>query len=154
MGSRRSASRRYWGRLLLHESDGNQVTERDVVGEPDVRSAYTAASFGAQGAAQVQAKEAVVQAGRTIPVRFRVVRADGTLVVDQSVRVDLVDAGGATVAGPQLFATTPDSGVVVQGDVYHANLSTRGVAPGHYTLRASFASPTLVGSLELPLTLR
>ncbi len=86
------------------------------------------------------------QAGRTIPVRFAVRRADGTLVEDVSVTVALLDGAGRAVAGPIAFGKTPADGIVFEGPQgYHGNLSTRGVAAGSYVLRARFDSPTLVG---------
>lgn len=95
------------------------------------------------------------QAGRTIPVRFAVRRADGSLVDDASVNVTLLDAAGGVAAGPLLAAQTPAGGVVFDSTVgYHGNLSTKGLTPGSYTLRVRFDSPSLVGDLLLGIDLR
>lgn len=96
----------------------------------------------------------VENAGRTLPVRFTVVRGDGTFVTDSSVAVELVDGQGNVVVGPFTLGTTPDAGIVVQNDAYHVNLRTKGAAPGRYRIRARFDSAQLLGMLELPLTLR
>lgn len=93
-------------------------------------------------------------AGRTIPVRFVVRRADGTAVVDESVVVDLTDADGRPVVAPLTLSGTPAGGVVVQNGTYHADLGTKGLAPGAYVVRARFGSAQLTGELQLAVTLQ
>ena len=94
-------------------------------------------------------------AGRTIPVRFMVQRADGTLVDDASVAISLLDESENTVVGPLVFGNTPAGGVVFhETSGYHSNLSTAGVVAGRYLLRARFNSATLVGDLTLGIDLQ
>lgn len=93
-------------------------------------------------------------AGRTIPVRFVVRRADGTAVVDESIVVDLTDTDGRSVVAPLTLSGTPAGGVVVQNGTYHADLRTAGLATGAYVVRARFGSPQLTGELRLPITLQ
>lgn len=92
-------------------------------------------------------------AGRTIPVRFTVTAPDGSFVLDQSVRVELLDADGNTVCGPYLWSTTPSTGVTVSDGAYIAQLDTTNTVPGVYTIRASFSSGTLTGSSTRTLAL-
>ena len=91
--------------------------------------------------------------GRTVPVHFTVTAPDGSFVLDQSVRVELLDANGTVVAGPLLWSSTPSSGVTVSDGVYLANLDTSKDAAADYTLRVSFSSPTLTGSFTRTLSL-
>jgi hypothetical protein len=42
--------------------------------------------------------------------------------------------------------------VTWNGSMYHVNVDTRGFAPGNYTLRVSFSSPTLTGSFTKQTT--
>ncbi|MBI2773448.1 MAG: hypothetical protein HYX56_03015 [Chloroflexi bacterium] len=95
-----------------------------------------------------------LSAGRTIPVRFAVRRADGSPVRDESVTVDLTDATGRPVVAPLTMGTTPAKGVVFRDGVYQADLGTKGVAPGAYLLRVRFDSSRLVGQLALGITLQ
>jgi hypothetical protein len=46
-----------------------------------------------------------------------------------------------------------DRGYAITGAVYHVDLPTNGLAPGAYTLRVHFNSPSLAGELDLPVTL-
>jgi hypothetical protein len=88
-----------------------------------------------------------------VPVHFTVTAPDGSFVVDQSVRVELLDANGTVVAGPLLWSSTPSSGVTASDGVYLANLDTSKDAAADYTLRVSFSSPTLTGSFTRTLSL-
>jgi hypothetical protein len=90
--------------------------------------------------------------GRLLPVRFSVLRADGTPVLDTTVRVDVVDASGAVVVG-YIYGSNPSGSISWNGADYHVNVDTRGFAPGDYTLRVSFSSPTLTGSFTKQTTL-
>jgi hypothetical protein len=89
--------------------------------------------------------------GRLLPVKFSVLRADGTPVFDSTVRVDVLDASGAVVAG-YLYGASPSGSVAWNGNDYHVNVDTRGFAPGDYTLRVSFSSPTMTGSFTKQTT--
>jgi hypothetical protein len=64
------------------------------------------------------------------------------------VRVEVLDASGAAVAG-YIYGVNPSGAVNWNGAEYHVNVDTRGFAPGDYTLRVSFSSPTLTGSFTL-----
>ncbi|HUG04981.1 MAG TPA: PKD domain-containing protein, partial [Candidatus Limnocylindria bacterium] len=87
--------------------------------------------------------------GRNMPVKFRVLGPDGSLVFDSSVRVDVVDASGAVVAGPYFYGDQPSRSVTWNGDYYHVNVDTRGLGPDLYLLRVQFSSPTLTGEFTL-----
>jgi hypothetical protein len=89
--------------------------------------------------------------GRLLPVRFSVLRADGSPVFDSSVRVDVLDASGAVVSG-YIYGVNPSGSVNWNGTDYHVNVDTRGFAPGDYTLRVSFSSQTLTGSFTKQTT--
>ncbi|MDP9281932.1 MAG: PKD domain-containing protein, partial [Chloroflexota bacterium] len=89
--------------------------------------------------------------GRLMPVRFSVLRADGSPALDTSVRVDVLDASGAVVVG-YIYGASPSGSVVWNGTDYHVNVDTRGFAPGDYTLRVSFSSSTLTGSFSKETT--
>jgi len=88
---------------------------------------------------------------RLIPVKFSVLRADGVPVVDTTVRVDVLDASGAVVVG-YLYGASPSGSVIWNGSDYHVNVDTRGFAPGDYTLRVSFSSPTMSGEFTKQTT--
>ena len=92
-------------------------------------------------------------AGRTVPVRFSVTAPDGSFVLDQSVRVELLDADGNTVSGPYLWSTTPSAGVTANDGAYVVTLDTTKASAGGYTLRVSFSSATLTGSFTRTLSL-
>ena len=89
--------------------------------------------------------------GRLMPVKFSVLRADGTPVFDSTVRVEVLDASGAVVAS-YLYGASPSGSVAWNGNDYHVNVDTRGFAPGDYTLRVSFSSPTMTGSFTKQTT--
>jgi len=89
--------------------------------------------------------------GRLLPVKFSVLRADGTPVFDSTVRVDVLDASGAVLTG-YIYSANPTGSVTWNGSAYHVNVDTRGFAPGDYTLRVSFSSPTLSGSFSKQAT--
>lgn len=91
--------------------------------------------------------------GQAIPVKFSVATAAGTFVADASVLVDLLDSAGKVVTGPVGYSQSPAQGVTIQDGKYHVDLSTDGLAPGTYTVRVRFNSPTLVGTLSLPISL-
>ncbi len=90
--------------------------------------------------------------GRNLPVKFTVRGPDGSFVLDQSIRVDVVDAAGNVVVGPYLFGDQPSRSVTVSGDSYHVNVDTRDLAPGTYWLRVRFSSSTLTGEFTLGTT--
>ena len=90
--------------------------------------------------------------GRNQPAKFTVHAPDGTFVLDQSVRVDVVDAYGNVVLGPYVFGEQPSRAITTSGDAYHVNVDTRGFAPGSYRLRVRFASATLMGEFSLSST--
>ena len=89
--------------------------------------------------------------GRLLPVKFSVLRADGTPVFDSTVRVDVLDASGTVVSG-YMYSANPTGSVSWGNNGYHVNVDTRGFAPGTYTLRVSFSSPTLTGSFTKQTT--
>lgn len=89
--------------------------------------------------------------GRLMPVKFSVLRGDGSPVLDTSVRVDVLNASGAVVVG-YIYGASPSGSVTWNGSDYHVNVDTRGFAPGDYTLRVSFSSPTLTGSFTKQAT--
>ena len=89
--------------------------------------------------------------GRLLPVRFSVLRADGTPVFDSTVRVEVLDASGTVVTG-YIYSANPTGSVGWGNGGYHVNVDTRGFAPGDYTLRVSFSSPTLTGSFTKQTT--
>ncbi len=89
--------------------------------------------------------------GRLLPVKFSVLRADGTPVFDSTVRVDVLDASGTVVTG-YIYSANPTGSVSWGNNGYHVNVDTRGFAPGTYTLRVSFSSPTLTGSFTKQTT--
>jgi hypothetical protein len=89
--------------------------------------------------------------GRLLPVKFAVLRADGVPVFDSTVRVDVLDASGAVVVG-YIYGSNPSGSVTWNGTDYHVNVDTRGFAPGDYTLRVSFSSPTMTGSFTKQTT--
>jgi len=89
--------------------------------------------------------------GRLLPVKFSVLRADGTPMFDSTVRVDVLDASGAVLTG-YIYSANPTGSITWNGSSYHVNVDTRGFAPGDYTLRVSFSSPTLTGSFSKQTT--
>jgi hypothetical protein len=89
--------------------------------------------------------------GRLLPVKFSVLRGDGSPLLDSSVRVDVLDASGAVVVG-YIYGASPSGSVTWSGSDYHVNVDTRGFVPGDYTLRVSFSSPTLTGSFTKQAT--
>jgi hypothetical protein len=89
--------------------------------------------------------------GRLLPVKFSVLRGDGTPVFDSTVRVDVLDASGAVLTG-YTYSANPTGSVTWNGSMYHVNVDTRGFAPGDYTLRVSFSSPTLTASFTKQTT--
>jgi hypothetical protein len=91
--------------------------------------------------------------GQAIPVKFSVATAAGAFVADRSVLVDIVDSAGRQVIGPLAYGQSPADSVVIQGDQYHVDLRTDGLAPGSYAIRVRFNSPTLIGTLSLPIRL-
>lgn len=95
----------------------------------------------------------VLNAGRTVPVRFVVRGPDGTPLVDDTVIVDLTDVSGRAMTPPMRFGRSPDA-VSEHAGSYHANVRTDGLAPGDYIVRARFSSPRLAGELRLPIVLR
>lgn len=90
--------------------------------------------------------------GRNLPVKFTVHGPDGSFVLDQSVRVDVVDASGNVMAGPYLFGDQPSRSVMAGNDSYHVNVDTRDLTAGMYWLRVQFSSPTLTGEFRLATT--
>ena len=95
--------------------------------------------------------ESSFSVGRLLPVKFSVLRGDGTPVFDSTVRVDVLDASGAVLTG-YTYSANPTGSVTWNGSTYHVNVDTRGFAPGDYTLRVSFSSPTLTGSFTKQTT--
>jgi PKD repeat protein len=95
--------------------------------------------------------ESSFSVGRLMPVKFSVLRADGAPVLDTTVRVDVLDASGAVVVG-YIYGSNPSGSVVWNGSDYHVNVDTRDFAPGDYTLRVSFSSPTLSGEFTKQTT--
>ncbi len=95
--------------------------------------------------------ESSFSVGRLLPVKFSVTRPDGTPVFDSTVRVDVLNSSGAVVAG-YIYGTSPSGAVTWNGNDYHVNVDTRGFAPGDYTLRVSFSSPTMTGSFTKQTT--
>ena len=87
--------------------------------------------------------------GRNLPVKFTVRAADGSIVLDTSVQVVVLDASGGAVAGPYLYGDQPSRSVVWNGTDYHVNVDTKEFSLGTYTLRVSFSSPTLTGEFSL-----
>jgi Tol biopolymer transport system component len=87
--------------------------------------------------------------GRNLPVKFTVRGPDGALVIDESVKVDVIDASGTVVAGPWVFGDQPSRSVTWSGGSYHVNVDTRDLAPGAYRLRVRFSSPTLTGEFTV-----
>jgi hypothetical protein len=92
-------------------------------------------------------------AGRTIPVKFSVTTPAGVSVADNSVTVSMIDHTGRVVVGPLVVSDSPSSGVKIGPD-YHANVSTKGLAPGTYWIRVTFDSSTLVGAFSHEVSLR
>lgn len=86
--------------------------------------------------------------GRNLPVKFRVLAADGSSVLDQSVEVEVVGSSGL-VAGPYFFGDQPSRSVTWSGDSYHVNVDTKDLEAGAYTLRVRFSSPTLTAEFTL-----
>lgn len=89
--------------------------------------------------------------GRLMPVRFSVLRSDGAPLFDPSVRVEVLDASGAVLTSYG-YSSNPSGSVTWNGSDYHVNVDTRDLAPGDYTLRVSFSSPTLTGSFTMQAT--
>lgn len=94
-----------------------------------------------------------VNGGRALPVHFSVTTPDGAPVVDQSVRVTLVDQSGRTVAGPLVWSSSPSAGVLFADGAYGAVLDTSYVPAGTYWLQVSFASASLNGSFSRALSI-
>ena len=119
--------------------------------------------YGASGSATLQVTvrkytfqwfepvESAFTVGRLLPVRFSVLRADGTPVFDSTVRVDVLDSSGAVLTSYG-YSANPVGSVNWNGSDYHVNVDTRGYAPGDYTLRVSFSSPTMTGSFTKQTT--
>lgn len=91
--------------------------------------------------------------GQAIPVKFSVATAAGAFVADRSVLVDMLDSAGRQVLGPLAYGQSPADSVAIQGDQYHVDLRTDGLAPGSYSIRVTFNSPILIGTLSLPMSL-
>jgi len=72
-------------------------------------------------------------------------------VFDSTVRVDVLGSNGAVLVG-YTYSANPTGSVTWNGNDYHVNVDTRGFAPGDYTLRVSFSSPTLTGSFTKQTT--
>ena len=87
------------------------------------------------------------EVGNLQPVKFSVLRGDGSPALDTSVRVEVLDASGAVLRSYS-YGGSPSSSVVWTGSGYHVNVDTRGFGPGTYTLRVSFSSPTLTGEFS------
>ena len=90
--------------------------------------------------------------GRNLPVKFTVHGPDDSFVLDESVRVDVIDATGSVLAGPYLFGDQPSRSVTVSNGSYHVNVDTRNLSAGMYWLRVQFSSPTLAGEFTLGTT--
>ncbi|MBI5840759.1 MAG: amidase domain-containing protein [Chloroflexi bacterium] len=84
----------------------------------------------------------VAQAGRTIPVEFTLVDFQDSFVIDESVKLQVVDNDGNIVIGPIGLGSNPTDGIVVQGKKYHYNLRTNGLSAGVYTLQVFYNSAT------------
>jgi hypothetical protein len=93
------------------------------------------------------------KAGLPIPVRFAVGTPEGAFVGDQSVLVDLVDSSGRPVTPAVAFGSDPARNVLIQDNQYRAYLATDGVAPGAYSVRVRFSSPSLTGTALLRVNL-
>ena len=65
--------------------------------------------------------------------------------------MDVLDASGAVLTG-YTYSANPTGSVSWGNNGYHVNVDTRGFAPGTYTLRVSFSSPTLSGSFTKQTT--
>jgi hypothetical protein len=87
------------------------------------------------------------EVGKLLPVKFSVLRGDGSPSLDTSVRVEVLDASGAVLRS-YTYGGSPSSSVVWTSGGYHVNVDTRDFGPGTYTLRVSFSSPTLTGEFS------
>jgi len=94
----------------------------------------------------------MIVVGRNLPVKFTVHGPDDSFVLDESVRVDVIDATGSVLAGPYLFGDQPSRSVTVSNGSYHVNVDTRNLSAGMYLLRVQFSSPTLAGEFTLGTT--
>ena len=98
---------------------------------------------------------AVSQAGRTIPVKFNLRTASGSVFADPIASVEIQDANGTPVVRPIGPGSNPANGVATtNGDTYHANVSTAGLAPGNYQIVVRFSSSTITGEVRRALVLR
>ncbi len=80
----------------------------------------------------------MVQPGRTIPLAFTVVDSQGNFIVDETIKLQLVDSAGNIVIGPVGLGTNPANGIVIQGGKYHYNLRTKNLPAGGYTLQVFY----------------
>jgi hypothetical protein len=80
----------------------------------------------------------MVQSGRTIPLAFTVVDSQGNFIVDETIKLQLVDSAGNIVIGPVGLGTNPVNGIVIQGGKYHYNLRTKDLPAGEYTLQVFY----------------
>jgi len=126
------------------------VTVSDSSG--DYRTATMAVRVGAYSFKWLDPVSSAFVIGRNLPVKFTVRGPDGSYVLDQSVRVDVVDESGTVVAGPYLYGGQPSRAVTYSGDAYHVNADTKDLAAGMYWLRVTFSSSTLSGELSLGTT--
>ena len=98
---------------------------------------------------------AVSQAGRTIPVKFNLRTASGSVFADPIASVEIQDANGTPVVRPIGPGSNPANGVATtNGDTYHANVSTAGLAPGNYQIVVRFSSSSVTGEVRRALVLR
>jgi len=87
--------------------------------------------------------------GRNLPVKFIVRGPDGSPVLDDSVRVDVVDLSTGVVVRTYFFGTSPSRSVTWNGSSYHVNVDTKELSAGSYELRVQFSSATLSGEFTL-----
>ena len=129
--------------VTVSVTDGNAGTGSDTLTVAVLNDTFT----------WLSPTPASANAGRTVPVRFTVTAPDGSFVLDQSVRVELLDASGDTVNGPYVWSSTPSAGVSASDAVYAVNIDTSKDEAGIYTVRVSFSSLALTGSFSRALTL-
>ena len=92
-----------------------------------------------------------VNLGRTLPVHFTVNAPDGSFVLDKTVSVKIVDAGGVALKS-EVWSATPSAGVSTNDSTYSASFDTTGLSQGVYSIRVSFSSPALNAWFSRPLS--
>ena len=82
----------------------------------------------------------IARTGSTIPVEFTLTDFHDNFVIDESVKLQVIDDNGNIVIGPISLGSNSNEGIVVQGHKYHYNLQTKGLNANIYILQVFYNS--------------